>query len=53
MWWFLRPLEEPHERVQWEDARAARRAEAADPWRGRDRLRCAWRERNASVLVRC
>jgi hypothetical protein len=31
-----------------EDARAARRAEAADPWRRRDRLPCAWREPKAS-----
>jgi hypothetical protein len=31
-----------------EDARAARRAEAADPWRGCDRLLCAWREPKAS-----
>jgi hypothetical protein len=26
---------------------AARHAEAADPWRGRDRLLCAWREPKA------
>lgn len=35
-----------------EDARAGRRAEAAGLWRGRDRLQCAWREREHPVPAR-